>query len=641
MSAPPTAVASPAGGRGTGGGGGSQEESTASTLWSYARTAIMVYAGSQIMNKLMANVIPQPPAAVPTADSVGESASGLAGAPLDPRLKPKADPITYRPFWEESTSMDMYIYFSTSPSGDVDFGQDGGSPSIVWKDLVYGDWKINDFKDIQVDLPASVQRNASLWADIFLTNGHVSPDPSDPKYNASAVAHSRKLLTRYAPKKKIRKEKSLIGGKDDEEEEDVILSLAQIEEEHKTTPIISYWHPNLTLAIVSDRPNIIEQALPPDSKEFVLLEPSGEKDKEGRLGHYPIVYPNDFWNMKDQLIEINSTTPTLPLRISIYSMSYWKFTIYSSVGAGMEKQAAAQGGTGGEMDEFKRVLVETNPFLLGATVLVSILHMLFEFLAFSSDVSHWRKKDGDMTGVSLRTILTNCVVQLVTLLYLYDNSQETSWMILLSQGMGLFVEAWKITKIVDIKLVPRSAESQSILPYRLAFEDKKVLSEDERKTQEYDALAFRLVSYGAIPVLMAYTGYSLFYSKHRSWYSFTINTLAQAIYMFGFVQLVPQLIINYKLKSVAHMPMKAMVYKTLSTVVDDFFSFVIKMPLLHRLACFRDDVVFIILLYQRWIYRVDKTRANEYGQVAVDQSDSDSAPEGLSGDVDSETKKTK
>lgn len=28
----------------------------------------------------------------------------------------------------------------------------------------------------------------------------------------------------------------------------------------------------------------------------------------------------------------------------------------------------------------------------------------------------------------------------------------------------------------------------------------------------------------------------------------------------------------FLLKSVAHMPMKAMVYKTLSTVVDDFFA---------------------------------------------------------------------
>jgi hypothetical protein len=99
-------------------------------------------------------------------------------------------------------------------------------------------------------------------------------------------------------------------------------------------------------------------------------------------------------------------------------------------------------------------------------------------------------------------------------------------------------------------------------------------------------------------------------------------------------QLVPQLIINYKLKSVAHMPMKAMIYKTLSTVVDDFFAFCIKMPFLHRLACFRDDVVFLIFLYQvcllcvvqiitvtngvrsqRWIYRIDPKRVNEYGQV--------------------------
>lgn len=35
------------------------------------------------------------------------------------------------------------------------------------------------------------------------------------------------------------------------------------------------------------------------------------------------------------------------------------------------------------------------------------------------------------------------------------------------------------------------------------------------------------------------------------------------------------------------MPIKAMVYKTLSTVVDDLFAFCIKMPFLHRLACFR------------------------------------------------------
>ena len=38
------------------------------------------------------------------------------------------------------------------------------------------------------------------------------------------------------------------------------------------------------------------------------------------------------------------------------------------------------------------------------------------------------------------------------------------------------------------------------------------------------------------------------------------------------------------------------------------------MPTLHRAACFRDDIVFIIFLYQRWVYKVDHSRVNEFGQ---------------------------
>ena len=74
-----------------------------------------------------------------------------------------------------------------------------------------------------------------------------------------------------------------------------------------------------------------------------------------------------------------------------------------------------------------------------------------------------------------------------------------------------------------------------------------------------------------------------------------------------------QLYINYRLKSVAHMPWRQMTYKFLNTIIDDLFAFVIKMPLMHRLSVFRDDVVFLIMLYQRWIYKVDKTRVNEFG----------------------------
>ena len=40
-----------------------------------------------------------------------------------------------------------------------------------------------------------------------------------------------------------------------------------------------------------------------------------------------------------------------------------------------------------------------------------------------------------------------------------------------------------------------------------------------------------------------------------------------------------------------------MTYKFLNTIIDDLFAFVIKMPLLHRLSVFRDDVIFCIFLY--------------------------------------------
>lgn len=55
-------------------------------------------------------------------------------------------------------------------------------------------------------------------------------------------------------------------------------------------------------------------------------------------------------------------------------------------------------------------------------------------------------------------------------------------------------------------------------------------------------------------------------------------------------------------------------YKFLNTFIDDLFAFTVKMPWLHRLSTFRDDVIFFIWLYQSWKYRVDYKRVNEFGQ---------------------------
>jgi hypothetical protein len=185
------------------------------------------------------------------------------------------------------------------------------------------------------------------------------------------------------------------------------------------------------------------------------------------------------------------------------------------------------------------------------------------------------------------------------------------WMILFSQGMGILLEFWKITTVVNVRI---RAAPDSIIPYRIAFEDKHVLSETEEKTKEYDAVAFKYLYMVAVPLLLAYAGYSLYYETHKSWYSFVIATLVGSVYAYGFLMMVPSLYINYRLKSVAHMPAKAMTYKFLNTFIDDLFAFTIKMPTLHRLATLRDDVIFFIYLYQSYKYKVDYTRVNEFGQ---------------------------
>lgn len=98
--------------------------------------------------------------------------------------------------------------------------------------------------------------------------------------------------------------------------------------------------------------------------------------------------------------------------------------------------------------------------------------------------------------------------------------------------------------------------------------------------------------------------------------------MVNGVYAFGFLFMLPQLFINYKLKSVAALPWRAFMYKAFNTFIDDIFAFIITMPTSHRVACFRDDIVFIIYLYQRYLYPVDKSRIDE-GTSFEDASESD------------------
>lgn len=481
----------------------------------------------------------------------------------------------------------------------------------------FGDYKDKREIDTSFSVPTEVSNNGTLWAHFFIAQSGSVMDPTAPGYDVHKAYHFVRPLNQFLPKKRARKTRNLLSGTNATDE-------VQEEPELKGPIITSYYHPNFTLSLVPDSGVQKWPQIHPALRSFIQLERTGARDESGQNGwYYPILYVNTFWQLRDHMTELNSTVKRLPLHINLNNFANWKFSILASLDEGMKQNArqATTGsmtasGDGSEFEELKRVLLDSNVYLLATTGVVSVLHMIFEGLAFKNDVSHWRKKK-DNVGTSVRTILANVIMQSIIFLYLLDNNENTSWMILFGQGMGIAIEAWKVTKSVNVRVRP--TPPGSLLPYTITFEDKHQLSETEKKTKEYDEIAFKYLYMVAVPLLAAYAGYSLLYDTHKSWYSFVITTLVGSVYAYGFLMMVPSLYINYRLKSVAHLPAKAMTYKFLNTFIDDLFAFTIKMPTLHRLATLRDDVIFFVYLYQGWKYKVDYSRVNEFGQGGDDE----------------------
>jgi len=68
----------------------------------------------------------------------------------------------------------------------------------------------------------------------------------------------------------------------------------------------------------------------------------------------------------------------------------------------------------------KRMFLETDPILLSVTIIVSLLHTIFEVLAFKNDINFWKSKDS-MEGISVRSLYTQTACSIVIFFYLLDN----------------------------------------------------------------------------------------------------------------------------------------------------------------------------------------------------------------------------
>ncbi|XP_014273160.1 putative lipid scramblase CLPTM1 [Halyomorpha halys] len=503
-------------------------------------------------------------------------------------------------YFENSTLMDLYVFLSEHEI----FTNFNDSNALIWEkhDLVYGDWLSGPDGDgtytFETTIKASekIRNNGSLYLHTYVIKKEDTSALKNVKERLTdvGVAYSSKQLNKF---KKLRytKTQNLLTGESP-------LTPEEMEQAEKTNQaIISHWHPNITINFVTDQTNWIQGTIPSPLNEFIEFTPNGNYYK-------PVVFYNDFWNLLRDYQPINETTQYLELKITYQPLSLFKWQMY--LAHSMRSRFTAnifQDETEDEdQDSLKEALLETSPYLLTATVIISILHSVFELLAFKNDIQFWNNRKS-LEGLSVRSVFFNVFQSLIVLLYVLDN--DTNTLIKISCFVGLAIEVWKINKVVDISL-NRENKLFGILP-RLKFTDKG--SYVESSTRQYDQLAFKYLSWVLFPMLAGYSVYSLIYLHHKGWYSWVLNMIYGFLLMFGFIMMTPQLFINYKLKSVAHMPWRMMSYKCLNTFIDDIFAFVIKMPTMYRLGCFRDDIVFFIFLYQRWIYKTDPKRINEFG----------------------------
>lgn len=277
-----------------------------------------------------------------------------------------------------------------------------------------------------------------------------------------------------------------------------------------------------------------------------------------------------------------------------------------------------------QFNEMKRAFIETEPILLYSTIIATILHSIFQLFAFERDLNYWSHKK-TFRGTSLRTIALQLLGELIVFLDLFENDRIPKYLKVF-QFASVATGFWKIMKMVKLSK---------------KFPFIKVRKECRGETDEADAAGMKILYIAVLPMIVVYSIYQLKNGRYRGIRHYFIHCATGAVYSFGFLAMLPQLYVNYKLKTVAGMSKSAFAYKFLNTFIDDLYTFVSKLPLMHKIACFRDDVVFVIWLVQCLIYPTDPNRVNEFGLVAKNGEEEEDKEEKEPKESDEEEDKLK
>ena len=286
--------------------------------------------------------------------------------------------------YPNGTHMDLFLYINENKYGP-DFDD---SSQLVWfkPDLIYGDWLSGPtgngeyIEQVNVNLSPNVQNNGSLWLHIIVVPNGASPNAKDrDNHNPVYTIQKSKQLNRYK-KRSYKKTHNLLTGQTAATEEEQAKIKQNIRHE-----ILSHWHPNLTINLIDDHTPWTRGQVPAPLQEYIEFEPISGK-------YYPIIYINDYWNLMRDYQPINETVSNITFRFTYQPLSLFKWQMYTAQSM-RNKWTSLMGHDANEQDDdeqdlLKETFLETSPILLGLTVVVSITHSVFEFLAFKNGNAH-------------------------------------------------------------------------------------------------------------------------------------------------------------------------------------------------------------------------------------------------------------
>lgn len=183
------------------------------------------------------------------------------------------------------------------------------------------------------------------------------------------------------------------------------------------------------------------------------------------------------------------------------------------------------------------------------------------------------------SGLSSRAVLSSAAQTIIVYLYLLD-AEGVNQIILATYTVSTVLELWKVVKVLTIMRMAKQRAADAVDAAAAAASDASAdaaaaaaaaadaattgafasasasptpaptaivaaaaatkAAKVEAATERYDQVATRTLGIGLAPLVGGWAIYALFTYPHTSWYSWVVSSLADAVYLFGFVGMTPQ-----------------------------------------------------------------------------------------------------